>query len=209
VNGANQGALIVFAREPRGGRVKTRLASAIGAPAAAAVYARLLDRTLDLAEHSRFGRCYLYCADSDERAYFDSRLVNRRWTVRSQSGGDLGERMLRAFQDVLAEHSHAILIGSDIADCTAADLETAREILTHNADRAVLGPVVDGGYWLIGLRTADPSWFADIPWSTCAVAALTRAALMKSGLRVVELEPRFDIDEAGDLRRLLHADEGA
>jgi rSAM/selenodomain-associated transferase 1 len=200
VSAAPLDGIIVFAREPRAGRVKTRLAAAIGAQDAAHAYARLLSRMLRLVERSRFTRRFLYCAEADELPYFSERLDARSWTIRVQSGHDLGARMSAAFQDVLGGQTLAVLVGTDVVDCTLADLDTAREALYSGSATGVLGPSIDGGYWLLGLRAIAPGYFTDMPWSTSAVARLTRAAMRANGLVVLELPPRRDLDDAADLR---------
>lgn len=199
---SHAGALIVFARAPRAGAVKTRLAATLGAAEAAAVYARLLSRALRFAEDSRFAWRYLFAADTAEIGYFENRLDPERWRVRAQCGGDIGRRMHHAFAAILHDHQFAVLVGSDVADCTVADLDRAWAILARDQAPVVIGPSADGGYWLIGLRKANRLVFDDIPWSTSKVLAATHARIVESGLGVVSLAPRHDVDEYDDLRFL-------
>jgi hypothetical protein len=189
----------VFAREPRAGAVKTRLAADLGGAAAAQIYADLLARALQIAETSQFAQCYLFAADPVEIDYFEGRLNPRRWRVRAQCGGDIGRRMHNALAAVLGEHEFSVLIGSDVADCTRADLDLAWATLACGRARAVIGPSADDGYWLIGLTEAHREVFRDIAWSTAAVLAATQSRLAALGLEVVNLTPRHDVDDVGDL----------
>lgn len=196
------GALIVFAREPRAGQVKTRLAAHLGGSAAADVYAQLLTRTLRLAERSRFSTRYLFAEDTSQMDYFAARLAVDTWQVRAQCQGDIGQRMHHAIQSVLPQHDFVVLIGSDIADSEKSDLDQAWTLLSSGFNSAVVGPSVDGGYWLIGLRESQPMIFRDIPWSTDTVFQTTMTRMAGVGLEVGCLAPRHDIDEVEDLRHL-------
>ena len=197
------GALIVFAREPRAGKVKTRLAARLGGHAAADIYARLLSRTLDLAERSRFRKRYLFAADTLEIDYFAARLAAETWQVRTQCQGDIGQRMHRAIESVLPHHEFVVLIGSDIADSEIDDLDQAWTLLSCESSAAVVGPSADGGYWLIGLRESQPIIFHEIPWSTDGVFQTTVSRLENLGLEVSCLAPRHDVDEVEDLRHVI------
>lgn len=195
-------ALILFAREPIPGRVKTRLARSIGADEAAAIYQRLLARSLEVGENARFDRRYLYCAEADELDYFTRVVQAKTWQLEVQSGLGIGERMEHALEQVLSRHDGAVLIGSDVIDGTSADLGFARDSLGQVDNPAVLGPTADGGYWLIGLRRLSRDIFLNIPWSTGAVADLTRGALVDCNYELIELELRRDVDEFEDLQYL-------
>ena len=192
-------ALIVFARAPRPGRVKSRLAGTLGATRASAIYADLLAHALALTPADRFTARHLFCAADDEQDYFTARLGGEGWRVSVQRGVDLGARMFNAFAAVLDGARSAVLIGTDIADSTAADLERACDWLAADPGAAVLGPVADGGYWLLGLSRVRQAWFTDIAWGGAEVAAATRTRLRAAGLRVHELKERHDIDVADDL----------
>ena len=191
-------AVVVFARRPRPGRVKRRLARGVGARQAATIYAELLSRALKTVDAGRWTRL-LFCADSQDRGWFHSRLRGGKWLVKGQARGDLGRRMAKATEFALRRADAVILIGSDIADLEVNDLTRAAGALDHGTE-AVLGPTVDGGYWLIGLRRPAPWLFCDMPWSTSEVYARTCERLRKAGTNYAELEPRRDIDRVGDLR---------
>jgi len=132
-------------------------------------------------------------------------LARGSFTLRKQRGGDLGQRMRSAFEELLADRADgsAILIGSDIPLLTAAHLAAARERLQAMGD-VVLGPADDGGYYLIGLRTAQPRLFEAIEWGTATVLSDTVRAAEQLGLTPQIIQPAYDIDTIEDLRRLEH-----
>lgn len=190
--------LLVFARVPVPGRVKTRLIGALGEQGAAAVHRALLRRTLeaarDIAEVERELWWDHAPAPGDPAAGL---AVAFGMTGRVQQGLDLGERMARPLAQTLASAPAAVLIGSDCADCDGAYLRSSFVALAQ-AD-AVLGPARDGGYVLIGLRRVDPGLFAGLPWGGDQVLALTRARIEALGWRWHELPCRQDIDRPEDL----------
>lgn len=195
------GALIVFAREPTPGLVKTRLIPVIGADGAARVYARLLSRAIECAQGARVDSRYLFAAEPGQLDYFAARPQLSQWRLAVQTAGDLGQRMAAAFAQVLASHPFAVLIGTDICDGTVADLDAAHEALASGND-AVVGPCADGGYWLLGLREATPGLFANMPWGTHEVFAQTRDVLEAKRCKWSVLPLRHDIDRAEDLALL-------
>ena len=121
------------------------------------------------------------------------------FTALAQQGGDLGARMYAALSNALQRHRSAVLIGSDCPEFDPGYLEAAFAALEQQD--AVLGPAVDGGYLLIGLRAAPALLFEDIAWGTPQVLQITRDRLRQLGWRWAELPPRHDIDEPGDLQR--------
>jgi len=117
------------------------------------------------------------------------------WT--EQGEGDLGARMARAAQRVLAAGDAVVLIGTD---CPALDAGVLRQAAAAlRSSDAVMVPSADGGYALLGLRRFHPSLFEGIVWSTPSVAAVTRARLAALGWATQLLAPLHDIDEAADL----------
>lgn len=192
--------LIVFARRPRAGAVKRRLARTLGGRRAARVYAQLLLRTLTLAAGAGYERLLLMPAAAGDRAWFCRRYARRGWRVRAQCAGDLGQRMAAALAGELAAGRCAVLIGSDIADGQVSDLRAARRALIEARADAVLGPVADGGYWLLGLSRETAGLFDAMHWSTATVAADTRRRLDLAGQRTLTLPCRHDVDSARDLR---------
>lgn len=200
MKGSAGGALVVFAREPRIGEVKTRLAAGLGEAAAADVYTRLLSRTLSVVEASEISNTYLFAASADQISYFQDRLCASLWSVRPQCSGEIGERMLDAFETLLRNYSFVVLIGSDVADFQVTDISRAFTIMQQASNSAVLGPSADGGYWLIGLRRVHALLFTDMRWSTSTVSALTAERMTKLGFEVTTLSLRHDVDKIQDLK---------
>jgi rSAM/selenodomain-associated transferase 1 len=123
-------------------------------------------------------------------------------TYMPQEGQDLGERMEHAFARVFSEgYARAVLIGTDIPELTSAVLTEALIALNTNANDAVIGPAVDGGYYLIGFRaeTFLPAVFHGILWSTCTVRSETLKILATSGKRTLLLPELNDLDTGDDL----------
>lgn len=196
--------LIVFAKAPRPGRVKTRLARAIGARAAARLAALFLERALEAARAARCARLELHGAP--DCAHPTLRRLARRYRARrrAQAAGDLGARMRAGLEAALARGEAAVLIGSDCPALGARHLRAAFDALASGTD-AVLAPTADGGYALIGLRRPAPQLFERIAWGGPQVLAATRARLAAAGLRWVELCAVHDIDRPSDLARLRRA----
>ncbi len=194
-------AVVVFARAPQPGRVKTRLVPRLGEWGAARLYRRLLRRTLDVAQAARCGPVELYGAPRARQAFFLQ--CAREWGValRDQRGHDLGERMLHAFEQGLRAHRAVILIGTDCAALEVRDLRRAARALAGGCD-AVVAPAEDGGYPLIGLRRLSPRLFEDIAWGGPDVYARTAERLERLGWRWRRLRTLWDVDRPGDLARL-------
>jgi rSAM/selenodomain-associated transferase 1 len=193
-------AVIVFAKAPVAGLAKTRLAPALGAEGAAALAARMLHHTLAQAVQAGLGPVELCGAPDAAHPALVAAAAAVGATLTAQGGGDLGSRMHRAFARVLAQHGHALVVGTDAPALDAAMLrEAAASLRGHDA---VFVPALDGGYALVGLRRADPRWFRDMAWSTPGVMDATRQRLRDARVRWAELAPVADIDEPQDLVHL-------
>ena len=190
---------MVFARAP--GEAKTRLIPALGAAGAAALHRRLVMHCLRAASDAQLGPVELWCAPDSGDPFF--RECERLFGVslRSQGQGDLGARMLGAFDAALARASRAILVGSDIPALSAQYLRDADRALA-GGDDVVIGPAEDGGYALIGLSCCDPELFRDIPWGGPEVLSQTRRRLAALSWRSSELSVLWDVDRPEDLGRL-------
>jgi len=114
-----------------------------------------------------------------------------------QQGKDLGERMLFAVQESLTEFQEVIVLGSDIPGIDQNLLEQACAVLQHND--LVLGPAMDGGYYLMGLKRADPFLFRGIEWGSGLVLEQTLQSARQHHLKVGLLPVRHDIDRWQDL----------
>lgn len=189
--------VLVFARVPRLGAVKRRLATGIGAGAALRFYRATLFRLLRrLLAEPRF-RTMLYLTPWGARLVLPGRLGGRL-PVRMQGRGDLGARMMLAFRAFPA--GRVAIVGADIPELRPADLLAAFAALGP-AD-AVFGPAEDGGYWLVALGPRRPARaFADVRWS--GPHALADTLVNFRGRRVHLLRRLSDVDTAADYRAAL------
>jgi len=194
-------AVLVFAKAPEPGRVKTRLAAELGEGPAAVLAARLALRTLEVVREAGIGPVELWCAPDTTHPFFDVCRRRHGVALRAQCGGNLGQRMAHALRAALANHSAAVLVGTDVPAMTVGDLRTAATALSSGHD-AVFGPAEDGGYWLIGTRTVDDALFDGMPWGTDRVWEATRDRCRALGLRVAEIATHWDVDRPEDLERL-------
>jgi rSAM/selenodomain-associated transferase 1 len=199
-------ALVVFAKYPEPGKVKTRLGSEIGAERAADLYRELLLATIE--EASRLAGVDVvvaYTPRTDEEKF--EALLGDRCQLLPQHDGDLGERIDAAFRDLLATRKTAVIIGADSPTLPTAYLRDAFTSLSSHD--LTLGPTEDGGYYLVGLQHPQPDLFAGIPWSTDQVFDVTRERARELGLRLRILPVWHDIDTVIDLRKALLYDDGA
>jgi hypothetical protein len=183
-----RGLLVLFARAPRLGAVKRRLAREAGNAAALRFHRAMLASLARRLGRDRRWRTVL--AVTPDRARFPAWRLPRV----SQGRGDLGERMARA---LARDRRRAVLVGSDIPGIRANDIAAAFRALDGRAD-AVFGPAEDGGYWLVGLgprRPRDP--FRGVRWS--GPHALADTVANCRGRRVALLRRLRDVDDAADL----------
>ena len=194
--------LIVFIRDPEPGQVKTRLAKVYGDRFAAELYGCFVDDLLETLERGRFRLEIAFTPAG--RGLEIRRRFGGRFLYTPQEGEGLGERMGNAFQRCFAEGlSTALLIGSDFPDLTVEVIEQAFQALEKGHD-AVLGPAFDGGYYLIGFRSAmfEPAVFREMPWGERTVCEKTLERLQARGHRI-SLGPTWhDIDTEEDLAAL-------
>ncbi len=194
-------ALLVFAKEPTPGTVKTRLARTLGASEAADVYRELTKATLEQAagacRASVIGGIELWCAPDPDSDYFRNLAASVGAVRHLQQGGDLGERMAQALASALSRADAVLLIGTDCPSLDVAYLQQAREALVEHD--AVLGPAVDGGFVLVGARR--PLHFPGVRFSSAHAHADTRAAFARASIRCIDLPLSWDVDEPADLER--------
>jgi rSAM/selenodomain-associated transferase 1 len=196
-------ALVVMAKAPIPGSVKTRLMPVFSAPQAAALARALL---VDQLEHLRaFRNADLYLAFTPLGARRSiRRLTPTRFEIFPQRGVGLGARMQNSFATLFAKgYKRIVLIGGDLPPVPLTDLAQAFADLDHPRPSAVLGPSLDGGYYLIGLNRDQPALFHRMIWSHDRVFAQTLEKLEVSGVRSKQLRPWFDVDTIDDVRRLL------
>lgn len=192
--------IIVFARAPIAGEVKTRLIPALGAAGAARLANIMLAQTLRAAIDSAVGPVELCLSGGGPAWQPAPGTVPEGVCLTAQGEGDLGLRMGRAAARALGQGERALLIGTDCPGLGPDVLRHAARALER--DDAVLLPVLDGGYTLLGLNRYHASLFRDIPWSTPVVAAMSLARLQALGWSVAQLPRSVDIDRPEDLVHL-------
>ncbi len=195
-------AILVFAKAPVAGAVKTRLIPLLGASGAAALQGRLITHALSVACAVIPDRLELWCAPDITHPLLQAAASAHGATLCAQQGDDLGKRMAHAFACALGSARYAICIGADCPALTAQHLRDAMTTLRNGHD-AVFVPAEDGGYALIGLARNAPQLFEHITWGGPQVMAQTRAQLHALNLRWHELETLWDVDRPEDYRRLL------
>lgn len=201
-------ALIVFAKRPVPGRVKTRLSPPLSPGEAAELYRCMLEDVLaKTARLARLRKYLFYEGGVDAGRYFAGTV--RGMTCLPQQGNDLGERMANAFRHVFAEGCEAAaVIGTDSPDLPLEFVREAFRLLESDQTATVLGPSEDGGYYLLGMREMYPELFRDILWSSANVLKESLRRAEHSGITVSLLPPWHDVDTAEDLRRPQLLDEG-
>jgi rSAM/selenodomain-associated transferase 1 len=199
---ANAPAVAVMAKVPGAAPVKSRLHAALTAVRATDLYrCFLLDRLDAVAAVPDIARVVAFTPP--EARVQMAALAPPGFRLVAQEGSGLSERLPRLFDRLLADGHPAVLaMDSDSPTLPMAYVtEAARALLVDEAD-LVVGPSDDGGYYLIGLRAPRPELFADVPWSSSAVLEVTLTRARGLGLRMRLLPAWFDVDTAGDLRRL-------
>ena len=193
--------IIVFAKAPEAGKVKTRLIPALGAQGAATLHEKLVRHTLITVTQANLCAIQLWCAPSPSLPFFARCQNDFSVSLHEQCGNDLGERMHHAITTALQKYTYAIIIGTDCPALTAPYLYQALDALQHGAS-VVLGPAQDGGYVLIGARQSHTRLFSDIAWGTASVLNETRARLRELKWQWQELTELWDVDRPEDLPRL-------
>jgi hypothetical protein len=178
--------LVVMAKTPELGKVKTRLAATLGDKQTLSVYEFLLNTTLNAVKNSGL----------TARVYWTSKPNDHSGEIFLQVEGDLGEKMKAVFEDSFATFSPVIMIGTDCPHITSEILQQAEGALKE-AD-CVFGPASDGGYYLIGMKHFYPSLLKNISWSTDRVFKQSIEICEKEGLKYRLLETLTDIDEEKD-----------
>jgi len=184
--------LIIFLRFPERGKVKTRIAETAGDDTALKVYQELSDITLHLAA-SLFIPTYLFY----ENKLPDEMIPSFHYL--QQIEGDLGEKIVAAFNYVLQRHQKAVIIGSDCPEISPTDIMHALYLLDQND--IVIGPTEDGGYYLMGCKENVPSLFDSIKWSTSVVFQQTIQRIEEQGFTYSQMKTLSDIDTEEDWRR--------
>ncbi len=194
-------AVVVMARAPVSGRVKTRLCPPLDPDQAAEFYECLLwDVLRELMRSACWDLWVAYAENS--RDYF-SQWATHDMGLMPQRGSSLGERMHAVFVDLCrAGYRQVILVGSDIPALTVASIRRVCDVLELDQGDLALGPANDGGYYLIGLTSPEEKLFRGISWSTASVLSETLAVARQLELRVHMLDATYDVDIAGDMEHL-------
>lgn len=193
------GCLCLFARTPRTGRVKRRLAAGIGIEGALAAHEELLRGAIDRCFDGSHRQELWLTELEDVPAWLNTSAQALHVELRGQSAGDLGDRMWDALRRGLRGSRRCVLFGSDCPDIDADYLAAAFEAL-EEAD-VVIGPAEDGGYGLIGLARPLPELFLDMRWGDAGVLARTLHRAARAGASVTLLPEIYDVDRLEDWRR--------
>ncbi len=203
--------LIIFAKRPVPGRVKTRLSPPLSPEEATELYRCMLGDVLAKGEALAGVDKWIF-HEPDEAAPPFFAEIAPGMACASQEGGDLGERMSNAFLKLLAlGYNQVAIIGSDLPDLPMAHVaEAFRRLASDEAD-AVFGPAEDGGYYLVAMGKLHASLFRDVPWSGDEVLATSLARANEAGVTISLLPAWHDVDTPRDLERpeLLNAANGA
>ncbi len=194
-------AIMLFARVPIPGKVKTRLIPELGAVRACRLHQAMLACGLEALAQSSAQSRQLWLAGECRARTGDLLALERGLSVHWQQGADIGERMAWAFQhNFSAGFGRVIVAGSDCPQLTAGHYEQVLGAL-RQYDAAII-PALDGGYVVLGLRRWGGFLFSDVPWGTEEVFRITVAKLEAVGWRWCALPPLPDIDQARDLVHL-------
>jgi rSAM/selenodomain-associated transferase 1 len=189
-------AVVIVAKQPEPGKVKTRLCPHLSPQEAAALAEAFLRDTINTV--SRVPDCDLIIGYSPHTASDWFRDLIPPALLIPQGDGDLGERMNRLTEEVFKRgYDQILLIGTDTPHLTSERIEEAFVLLSP--DNVIIGPSEDGGYYLIGLSELHPALFENIEWSTDRVFSQTIERAAASGLSVKFLPPERDIDTPADL----------
>jgi uncharacterized protein len=191
--------LIIFTRYPEAGKTKTRLIPVLGEEGAATLQRQMTEQKL--AEVNQLLTFYPLSVEvhfSGGNEFLMQDWLGLNWVYRCQSEGDIGDRMASAFQASFAAGMNAVvLIGTDCPELNASLMAEAFQLLGQHD--LVLGPALDGGYYLIGLRRLIPEIFTGIPWSTAEVLQQTLSIAQRLGFAVAKLPLLSDVDRPEDL----------
>jgi rSAM/selenodomain-associated transferase 1 len=191
--------ILIFAKEPLLGKVKTRLQPELGESGALALHCALITYQVNQLLASNLAPLELWVSSNPRHELFRGLVPTSKLFV--QQGQDLGQRMDHAFMQTLKSSRTAVIVG---ADCPSVDADYLTQALSalKGESEAVFGPADDGGYVLVGLRERQPELFRNIPWGTSKVMSETQKHLRVAGLSTRILDSRWDVDRPEDLRRL-------
>ena len=181
-------ALLVFRKNLVLGQVKTRIAQDSNPEIALEIYQSLCLKVEKVVDELDLDVFMFYSDQVPENSKYPNTQI--------QKGNDLGERMSNAFNDIFQNYNSAILIGTDCPYITTDDINFAFKVLETND--LVIGPALDGGYYLIGMNHTNDYLFQEIPWSTSSVLKRTIDKIQSKKLHCYQLIPYSDIDQLQD-----------
>lgn len=192
--------ILIFAKAPVLGQVKTRLIPALGEQGALDLYLQCLQQVVAQRCGANIAPVILYCTPDIQHPVFQQLTQQYALILQQQQGNDLGERMSLAVRQSLSEAKRVILTGVDAPSLTNADIQQGIQCL-QQAEDVVMNPAEDGGYVMLGMRQHHADLFTDMPWGTEQVADMTRQRCEVLRLNLLELATRWDIDRPEDVAR--------
>lgn len=196
--------ILIFAKAPVPGQVKTRVIPALGAAGAADLASELLDGLVRRIARARLAPLELWCAPDRAHPLFHRLAASAGVELHVQRGGDLGERLGSAAADALTRANAVLLVGADIPELD--DAYCARALGSLESVETVIGPAEDGGYVLLGLKAPAPALFRHMPWGSDRVGRITRQRIERLGWRCSVLPALWDLDRPTDLLRYRRLD---
>lgn len=202
-----ENALIIFTKNPVEGKVKTRLAKEIGDKNALKVYLQLLKHTreiteeLEVCENKIFYNEFIPAKDKWNEEHYDKYI---------QEPGSLGEKMKAAFEKIYEEgYKRIVIVSPDCPDLTGLRIKQAFTLLEKN--KFVIGPLTDGGYYLLGMSEFDPEVFTNVNFDNGSAFEQTLSLIKKTGANYRVLNETYDVDYAQEiplrLRKLVGLEE--
>jgi rSAM/selenodomain-associated transferase 1 len=194
-------AVIIFARLPKAGKVKKRLAAKLGEDFAARFYKICAEHTFNECRKPLLKETVVYIFIADENDLEPAKnWAGNDFRYVPQTGTDIGERMYNAFKFVFSEGiEKAVLIGTDIPDISEKIIANALDLLEQN--EVVIGPAEDGGYYLIGMKELNGFIFEKQEWGTGSVYAETINRLTKNNTGIETIAELYDIDTEENLKK--------
>lgn len=189
--------LILFAKQPLPGEVKTRLQPEYSAEQSAEIASFLIRATVELAVSAWPGAIYLYVWPNANHPLFHELAREFSIHLADQAVGDLGAKMCQALQQGIQRAGCAAILGCDVPHIGWDAIDQANTWLARG--RNVIGPTYDGGYYFIGLHEARPELFENIVWGSQQVLSATMTQATKLGMEFEMLKKMRDIDSASDL----------
>ena len=189
----NDTLLLIFTRNPELGKCKTRLAKTIGDENALSVYKMLLEHTVNITKDLDCDKAVYYSVKVREKDYWDATIYQKH----QQYGEDLGIRMRNAFSNAFKSgYKKVLIVGSDLYDLTPKHIEQAINKL--DANDVVIGPALDGGYYLLGMKELHENVFINKNWGTETVRKDTLENLKNKKVSLLEI--LNDIDVFDDIK---------